>query len=155
MKKSDIKIAAQFAEIVASLAVVVSLIFVLISIDRNTAETHSTNDNFLYQLENDRMLEVSTDSELAAIILKFGSGGNLDPVEEYRYRMWINTKFNMWDIAFNRYRSGLLPLDQWEAWNNTWEGRVPLEYPKDWWDDDRQFYNRDFAKHVDAAYSRE
>lgn len=53
------------AEIVASAAVVASLVFVVISLNQNTAAIQSANDNFLYQPEGARLADVTINSDMA------------------------------------------------------------------------------------------
>lgn len=84
MAKVDIKMLAAGAEIVASIAVVVSLLLVVTSIDQNTKSLQSINDNFLYELQNQRLRDVSNDSELASIVDRYYAGEDLTRAETRR-----------------------------------------------------------------------
>ena len=81
MAKVSIKSLAAAAEIVASIAVVISLLLVVDSIDQNTKSLQSVNDNFLYELQNQRLRDVANDGELAAIIDKARSEQDLTNAE--------------------------------------------------------------------------
>ena len=120
MAKVDIRLVAAIAEIVAALAVVISLLFVVFSINQNTDALQANNDNFLYDLQNQLLSDSSMDGELAEIIVKFGAGEELTEVETYRYRNHRLKSMNMWEIAYIRYREGLMPPRQWETWNAMW-----------------------------------
>jgi hypothetical protein len=61
---------AALAEIIASIAVVISLLLVAYSIRRNTAEVELSNSNFLYELDTAIGADVSRDATLATIIHK-------------------------------------------------------------------------------------
>src|SRR5210317_1501605 len=116
MAKVSIKSLAAAAEIVASIAVVVSLLLVVASIDQNTKSLQSINDNFLYELQNQRLRDVSNDSELASIIDRYFAGEDLTSAERRQYFSWQLQELNMWEIAFTRYNEGLLPAKQWDSW---------------------------------------
>jgi len=155
MAKVDIKSAAATAEIVASIAVVVTLLFVVSSIDQNTAALQSINDNFLYEIQVQRLSDASTDNELASIIFKFEAGHELNEVEELRYRFWSASELMLWEVAYIRYHAGLLPPKQWKTWNDMWTVDMPKQIPEERWSQIRYSYDDDFVEHVDAVYSRE
>ena len=106
MAKVDIKSLAAGAEIVASVAVVLSLLLVVASINQTTKSLKSINDNFLYGLQHERLRDVSTDGELVSIVDKFYSGEDVTDAERLRYRFWALQEINMWEIAFIRYSEG-------------------------------------------------
>jgi hypothetical protein len=155
VKKIDIKFLAAGAEIVASFAVVVSLILVVGSINQNTKSLQSINDNFLYDLQNQRLRDIANDGELASIVGKFYAGEDLTSVETRRYFTWQAQQLNMWDLAFTRHNEGLLPTRQWDAWNRYWSSSMPTEFPEEWWSEVRHQYLDDFVEHVDAAYANQ
>ncbi|MGI9428507.1 MAG: hypothetical protein ACR2NM_07610, partial [Bythopirellula sp.] len=154
MAKVGIKQLAASAEIVASIAVVVSLLLVVGSIDQNTKSMQSINDNFLYDLQNQHLRDVANDGELASIVNRFWAGEDLTSAETLRYRFWMSQELNMWDLAFTRHNDGLMPARQWDSWNNYWSANVPVSFPEAWWSAAKNQYPDDFVAHVDAAYAQ-
>ena len=155
MAKFNLKLMAMSAEIVASLAVIISLIFVAYSINQNTAALQAINDNFLYELQNQRLSDVSIDGDLATIIVKFTDGQELTDSELLRYRFWMTQELNMWELAFLRFRDGLLPPRQWKTWDAMWSKDIPLQIPVEWWSNYRYQFDTEFAVHVDEAYQKQ
>lgn len=155
MAKVNIKTLAAGAEIIASIAVVASLLLVVASIDQNTRSLQSINDNFLYELQLEWLRDVSNGSELASIVEKFSVGEELTSTETRRYRYWQLQQLNMWEIAFVRYNEGLMTAKQWRNWNRYWSNDMPDRYPEAWWSAIRDQYSDDFAAHVDAVYKRQ
>jgi hypothetical protein len=153
MVKLDIKTLAASAEIVASIAVVVSLLLVVASIDQNTKSLQSLNDNFLYELQSQRLRDVISDHEFASIVDRFVAGEDLTSVELRRYRYWQLQDINIWEIAFNRYNEGLLPEGQWTAWDRYFGDKLKTAYPEEWWAAIRHQYGDAFAGHLDAVYA--
>jgi hypothetical protein len=152
--KLDISSAASAAEIIASIAVVVSLIFVANSIDQNTAALQASNDNFLYELQYQQLSDARSDGELAAIIVKFRAGEKLTDVEELRYKYFEVQTIAMWEISFLRYKAGLLPPRAWETWDRMWTADTPDSYPEEWWSKAKYQFDKEFVAHVDAVYAR-
>ena len=155
MAKVSIKSLAAAAEIVASIAVVISLLLVVDSIDQNTKSLQSVNDNFLYELQNQRLRDVANDGELAAIIDKARSEQDLTNAETLRYIYWQQQELNIWELAFARYRDGLLPEDQWRAWDRLWSVSMTMRMPEEQWSAIKYQYGDDFGAHVDAAYAHQ
>lgn len=153
MAKIKIKSLAAGAEIIASIAVVFSLLLVVASIDQNTRSLQSINDNFLYDLQSRRLRDVISDHEFASIVDRFYAGEELTSVELRRYNYWQVQNINIWEIAFNRYNEGLLPEGQWNAWNNYLSRTMPQAYPEDRWSEVKQSFGEDFVEHIDAAYA--
>ena len=102
---------AALAEIVASIAVAVSLILVVVSLNQNTAALQSINDNFLYQLQDSRLSDVSN-KDLSEVIAKALAGDQLDSAEQLRFDFWVTRELNMWELAFIRHQEGLMPPSQ-------------------------------------------
>ena len=153
MLYKDIKILSAIAEIIASIAVIVSLIFVIVSLNQNTAALQSINDNFLYELDNARLSDVNSDPGLAEIIVKARAAEPLGPAEELRLAFWNLRQLNMWELAFSRHNSGLMPPSQWEAWDGSFVKAITSDLPEEKWNERRDEYGEDFGRHVDAAYS--
>jgi hypothetical protein len=95
MPKTNIKTLAAASEILASVAVIASLIFVIVSLNQNTAALQSINDNFLYELQDAQLSAVHSDSELADIIVKFVTGESLGPAEQLRLDYWMIREVSM------------------------------------------------------------
>jgi len=60
---------------------------------------------------------------------------------------------SLWELGFNRNRDGLYATDIWESWNQYYETEFTSQFPQEWWEEARRFYQRDFQDHVDAAYA--
>lgn len=153
MEKIQLKQVASILEIVASIAVIISLVFIVQSINQNTQAIQSSNDNFLYELQSQRLNSITGNPELADAMMKFDSGEELSKREQLIYRLWSMQGLNMWEMAFSRFQSGLLPEQQWSSWNGMWFRSFPAWFPEEWWIDFRHEYGEAFRAHVDAAYA--
>ena len=153
MPRPDIRILAAGAEIVASVAVVASLIFVVASLKQNTAALQSINDNFVYELQNERLSSVSNNAELAEIVVRAAAGEELSETEQLRYEFWVMRDLNAWEMAYIRHAEGMMPPSQWIAWDESFRNSVLSRMPEEFWNNERTSYGENFQKHVDAAYA--
>jgi hypothetical protein len=81
MKKPDLTSWSAIAEIGGMVAVVISLIFVMYSINQYTAALQANNENFLYQVAINGAREVARNPNLASIIFRFRRGEDLTDIE--------------------------------------------------------------------------
>jgi len=59
MKKLDLTEWAAISEILGTTAVIASLIFVAYTVDRNTVVMQAANDNFQYQIQDERARDIA------------------------------------------------------------------------------------------------
>ena len=146
---------ASFAELVGTGAVVVSLLFVAYSINRNTKELQAANENFLYGIQEARRGDEATNPQLAGLVIKAQDGESLTPSERRQYFSHIVRGLNVWEMAYKRYQDGLLPEERWAGWDNMYADQARRDFPYEWWLEVRSWYADDFATHVDSAYARD
>ena len=154
MRKLGLSEWASLAEIVATVAVVISLIFVVISLERNTATMQAINDNFIYELQYARTRDIVSSPGMASIYVKHRNGEELSAEEQERFFWDKMQELSTWELAFNRHRDGLFSTEQWKGWNNYFEVSFIPQFSADEWAEVRDFYLEDFQNHVDAIYAR-
>ena len=103
MKKLTLPEWAAFAEIVGTIAVVVSLLFLAYTIEQNTAVMQSVNDNFLYELDDRLQADIVLTEDLATILLKHYNGEELSDTDELRIRRHGIRQISAWELAFDRH----------------------------------------------------
>jgi hypothetical protein len=153
MKKLKLTEWAAIAEIIGTIAVVVSLLFVVISINHNTKVMQASNDNFIYELQFARTRDIVASPGMALIYTKVNRKMELSEEEQERFYWDKMQELSTWELAFNRHRDGLFSTEQWIGWNNYFEVAFISQFPATSWIEVRDFYRGDFQKHVDAVYS--
>jgi hypothetical protein len=144
---------AALAEIVGTVAVVISLLFVAYSIKRNTGEMETTNSNFLYQLDAQIGADLSLDVGLATMILKMKQQEALTDVEKIQYVALQERYLAIMEIAWTQYKSGSLSSIDWRDWDKYLSDYVIDGLPKEWWLECRSGYKPEFAELVDSKYT--
>ena len=143
---------AALAEIIASAAVVISLLLVAYSIRRNTAEIELSNSNFLYQLETEIGADVSRDATLATIIHNFNQEETLTGAEKIQYVSLQERYRGVLEIAWTQQRNGTLSNIDWRDWDKYLSDMFTGGLPEEWWLEIRSAYKPEFAEHVDSKY---
>jgi len=152
MSMLDLSGWAALAEIVASVAVIISLLLVAYSIKRNTGEMEVSNSNFLYQLDAQIGGDISRDVRLATILLKMERKEDLTGVEKIQYVALQERYLGLLEIAWTQHKSGSLALIDWRDWDKYLSNYVTDGLPKEWWVEMRSIYKSEFAEHVDSKY---
>ena len=158
MTKLTLRDWASVAEIVGTVAVVVSLLFVAYSVNHNSAVLQSLNDNLLYEYDAQAISDIVTDPSMAAILVKLDNGEQLTTIERERFRQFMYRYLNMWELAHDRYVDGLFPEGKWLGWNATLADVVtqgPRRLPGEEWSAIKEQYGLDFVYVVDKAYAEE
>ena len=158
MTKLTLRDWASVAEIVGTIAVVVSLLFVAYSVNHNTEVLQSLNDNLLYEYDEHGISDVTNDPSMAAILVKLDNNEQLTAIENERFLNYRYRTLNMWELAHDRYVEGLFPEEKWLGWSASLGYSVtrgPRRLPKKVWEANKIMYGSDFGLIVDQAYAAE
>ncbi len=153
MKKRDLVKWAAISDILETAVVVVSLLFVAYSINRNSAVLQAANDNFAYQIQDQRVADIANNAELASIDVRVRNNEEISEIEKHRMLSQHLRELNMWELSYVRYNQGLYSAEQWNNWNDHYEIGLTAAIPEEWWAEVRPWYQDEFAMHVDAAYA--
>ena len=155
MKKLTLTEWAAAGEIVGTVAVVISLLVVAYSIDRNTAATHASNENILFERHAELANQFMLDPSLAEIMVKRRSGdADLSEVEAVRWEKYELNLLDIWAMAYNRHERELLAENQWIAWDTYFTHMFSSggeAISKSRWEELRYGFDHDFWEHVGAA----
>ena len=154
MNNKDWKKWAAISEVFGTFAVVVSLIFVGISIRQNTAVVQAGQQNLLYELNDSLLSDFINNPELYELHVKGKDPETLTLTERARLvdleHRWLNT----WENAYFKYKTGLLSEEQYKSWSDANAGWVECCMHKWIWDEFRETeFRSDFTEMVDAIFA--
>ena len=119
MRKPNFTEWAAIAEVIASVAVVISLLFVVYSVNRNTEVTAGAMENTLFEQHAQLANQVMADPSFAEILVKMRADNpRLTEVEAVRWEKYQLNLLDIWAMAFMRHEAGLLAGNQWKAWDD-------------------------------------
>lgn len=154
MKKRELTEWAAISDIFETVAVVASLLFVAYSVNQNTAVLQSVNDNFVYQIQDQRIGDIANSAELASLEIKVRNNEKISDVDKHRVLSQHLRELNLWELSYVRHTQGLYSTEQWNVWNGYYAIDLVDKLPEDWWAEVRLWYGDGFRQHVDAAYAK-
>jgi hypothetical protein len=155
MRTPELRDIAAIAEVVGTLGVIVSLVFVVYTIDKNTAEVRATHSNSVFNANREVELAVASDAEWSRIIAERRSQKLLSSsAEEFRYDQYLVISMSVWEQLFSRYQDEQIDQDIFDSWNGYYKEWTKRHVTRDDWDRIRwQFTDVDieFIDHVTGA----
>lgn len=155
MKKLTLTEWAAAGEVVSTIAVVISLLFVAHSIDRNTAATQASSENILFERHTDLANQFMLDPTLAELMVKQRNGvEELTASEAIRWEKYELNMLDIWALAHSRYQRGLLSENQWWTWDRYFTHMFSNEaeaISKTRWEDLKYGFEDEFWGHVGNA----
>ena len=141
---------ASIAEIIGTVAVVVSLLFVVRSVDQNTRVIESAEASKIWDAwRSVAVLPVMTDGELATIAAKVASSESLSAAEKLQWNRYLAAQIDVWAQLYDSYAHGLIGSDYWAYWNSGfWRLWVENGY-NDIFQSRRDFYDPSFRNYID------
>ena len=124
MKKLALSEWAAIAEVVGTIGVIISLVFVAHSINVNTNEVRASYTHILFDTTRQIELTVASDPEWSRIVVQ---GRNrqeqLTEVDQHRYDAYLSAMLDLWAEMLDRYDDGLVGeqmLADWDTYFTNW-----------------------------------
>lgn len=155
LKIPKLKQWAALSEIIASIAVVISLVFVIISLERNTTEMSAANTNDLYDSLREIELAVAVDAEFTEIVRQVVTGHyeDLSEQEAYRYSFYALQHLSIWEQMHARYLDGSVSPSSYESWREYFRLFTRQSLPVSLWRERRDWFNSPgFQAEVDSLF---
>jgi hypothetical protein len=154
MKNVDWNKMAAISEVIGTIAVVVSLAFVVHSVDQNTDALRNANMNHVYDRLDSLNGDIAADPQLSITYANRVYGLTNMEASEAQFLASMRRELNQWEQYYLWHRDGLLDGDGWNEWDDYYESIFFEAFPKEWWQASRQYYIGEFAAHVDQIYSQ-
>lgn len=120
MKNRKLKKWAAIAEITASFAVVVSLMFVGFQLHRNTTELRATHSNDLYDAIREIELAMISSPHLVDVYIKGWNTDRADMTDQEAvvFRQYLVQSFSVWEQAHARMLDGSMSESDYQRWKD-------------------------------------
>ena len=142
------------AEIISSLAIVISLVYVASEYRRSDLLTNRDVENIMYgnMREMDRML-IENDGLARLIIKATEKRDSLLPDERIKYLAYEHIFYDSWESAWNYFQEGILQKQNWESWNS-WFNSELKNKPGLSWEGNRKNYDGEFFDYIEALFMK-
>jgi len=136
------------AEIVGGIAVVLSIVYLAVEVQRNTNAIQSQTQQGLLELVAEDNMVVATNAELADLYVRAQKNlAGLTEVERERYKRLVSHAFNIWEQAFLTYTNGTMEEQTWLGWNRGYRFLVCNESSNQIWKEIEEGYP-EFSVHI-------
>jgi len=153
MKKRTLKEWASIAEIFGTVAVVISLLTVAYTIDRNTKAISRQGIDELYDGHRELQLLMVADPDLAFMMKKAQQDLSLlSEKERAQYERQIIIALDVWDKAIFAESDGLIKKEDIEPWHKFYHNWVKRHMDKEIWDELKwNWESPELSSRVEAA----
>lgn len=108
------------SQIVSSIAVVISIVYLVSQYNRSLLLNSTDVDQYLYESISELNQKLIDSPELASICLRAREAReNLSEVEKLRFLAYEHIFYDLWELLHDRYDSGIIDEQVFESWN-TW-----------------------------------
>jgi len=147
---------ANLSEIVASVAVVLSLIYVGFQINQNTVaiqqESHQSVQEILQAID----LTLAADPELLKIVMSAEkSPAEVTELQWRRFTHMAIQNIATWEFVYLARSEGAITEDQWAGFNPYFTAMVCKAGYRRFWEENRPFFTPSFALHVNTIIGSE
>jgi len=153
MKKLSLKEWAAVAEIVGTAGVIISLLFVAHSINRNTELVQSAHSTLIYELSASAVDEQIEDGGYAIFSAKRSYGLDFQDENEAKTLYSLTRYLTHWELLISRHGDGLVDDDVYLGWSEYYGYVIARDMDVDWWDAIKLEYEQSLVDAVDAAYA--
>ena len=144
---------ANVAEIGSAFAVVISLVYVGLQVNQNTAAVKASTYQAMIDYGREQSEILVTDANLATLVKKGEDDPDLLTPHErsqfYEFTIW---RMAMWELSFLNHDAGLVEDETWLAWDAYYRHLIANKPGyREFWRDNRESYDARFLAHYDSA----
>ena len=139
-------------EVVTTVAVVVSLIYVAREIQQNTAAVQASSGQAAYEMHQARLSMYMENPELADLEVRMLTDpSSASPRDSVQWRYDLNLRLNLLEMVHANLEAGTMATDMAEGWLALLEEWACLPLADAYWEDARHSYTAAFVRRVDAV----
>lgn len=155
MKELSLKEWAAVAEIVGTAGVIVSLLFVAHSVNRNSELIKSQHSTLMFELSTTVVDEQIADGSYAIFSAKRSYGLEFQDENEAKTFFSLLRYLTHWELLINRHEDGLLTDNEFMEWGEYYRYMIVRDMDIEWWNATKAEWDQSLVDAVDAAYAEE
>ncbi len=138
------------AEIIGAIAVVISLVYVGISVNKNTNAVMVTNHHALVAMDQNTNGWLRDPEFAAAYDIAMEDDSELSPVQLRQYNSYLADKFNTWEFAFLTHGNGMMEDNIWEGWDAHYRSILVGPGGRKFWTQSKGGFSPAFGSYLDS-----
>lgn len=140
---------ATVANIFASCAVVLTLVFIGIQLKQNAELTRMAAAQTSAQLLSTNLGRIIENGDLAELITKEGAPDCWNRAERLRVTNFLSASFRHFEVLHTHRRFGVFEEELWVGTEARLRDSLSTPTIREWWQELKPFYARSFAAYVD------
>lgn len=141
---------ATISNILASIAVVLTLVFIGLQLKQNAELTRMAAAQTSAQLLSANLGRIIEYPDLAEVITREGAPDCWSRAEQLRVSNFLSASFRHYEVLHTHRRFGVFEEELWQGTEARLRDTLESAAIRQWWLDSRPFYARSFASYVDA-----
>ncbi len=143
------------AEVIGTIAVVVSLGYVAIQIRQNTEATRDLAAQNLTAADAEVNFLLAGNAELSRIVQDgVFNHSDLTEYEQFRFNTLFFAAYSQFDFAYRRYQAGKLDATSWQKMEYEIPLYLHLPGARTWWEQDKTRFTKEFVSFVDRSIAQ-
>jgi hypothetical protein len=144
------------AEIIASIAVIVSLIYIGLEVRQNTAATEAATGQSFVASMNSYVGLINSSANLADILDRGAEGlSNLKTSEIIQFGAFLDQCFINYENYYYQWRNGVLDSRLWSIYRHALADLLLQPGQQEWWETKRHWYEKEFQEYVNEVIENE
>ena len=138
-----------WAQLIASIGVIVSLFYVAAQVRQNTRSSRAIVVDSLAKSMHDLAFEMAQSDQLLKTAMTLEDWKSATELERARYASFMLGYFKLFENAWFQMRKGTLERDQWEGYDAFLRSVWMQPAVKTWWTMRRMFFAPGFRQYVE------
>jgi len=144
------------AEIIASLAVIATLLYVALEVRQNTAATQAAGRQASVDTQNDLVSLINSSSNLADILHRGANGlSNIKDGEIIQFGAFLDQAFITFETFYFQWKAGVLDPRLWSIYRHAIADFMVQTGQQQWWETKRHWYDQEFQEYVNKVIDTE
>lgn len=137
------------SEVIAAIAVVVSLVYVGTQIRQATKIARASTRNAIAESAQALTSDLIGDAKMAEILVRHLNGEELNPVDKLRLEGRCYRDLRHWENIYYQVREGLMTTEEWEGFRKNLALMLAIEAYRQYWQFESELYSEAFREEID------
>ena len=140
------------AEIIASLAVIASLIYIGLEVRQNTAAMQAAGRQAYVDSQASLVSLINSSSTLADILHRGANGmSNIKDGEIIQFGAFLDQAFITFETFYFQWKAGVLDTRLWSIYRHAIADFMVQTGQQQWWETKRHWYDQEFQEYVNQV----
>ena len=151
----NLEVTAQVASIIASVAVVLTLISIALQMRQSIKLHKMSAAQSATALLSQNYARIVEYPDLGALFMRLRQDEDLNDAERLRLSNFVAIQFRYFEMLHAHVRAGIFDDDLWAGALVRLHAILDAPRIREWWDDNRSSYAPSFVERVDKVYAEE